>query len=210
MKKVFYVVKLGHSRVTAVALVDKSRTNVTMMTGNAAYASPNPKLVEITDAADSLDSAIQSYDFTRSRLDKEKRDTGFAELKQLRSLLGSYVQNESQGDQALISSAGFETEKSRQPLGQLPAPGNVRALTMPYPGTIEVRFGGVKGRIAYQLFLCGGDPKVVADWSLYSTTGENRVIVEGLDSDKVYFFRALAIGAAGASPMSDSASAKAA
>jgi len=210
MKKVFYVVKLGHSRVTAVALVDKSRTNVTMMTGNAAYATPDPSLIEITTAADALDSAIQAYDFSRSRLDKEQRDTGFATLKDLRTRLGGYVQTASKGDQALITSAGFQTEKTAQPFGVLPAPQNVRALVMPFPGQLEVRFGGVKGRIAYQVFICSGDPKEEADWSLYATTGKNRLVVNKLESDKVYFFRVVAIGAAGASPVSDSATAKAA
>ena len=210
MKKVFYLVKLGHTRVTAVALVKKSRTNVTKLTGNPAFTTPNPSLATITATADLLDEAMQSFDFTRSRLDKESRDTLFTELKEQRTLLGSYVQNESAGDQALISSAGFEMEKTREPFGQLPAPQNVRALVLPYPGHIEVRFGGVRGRIAYQLFICDGDPKQEADWSLHSTTGKNRVIFEGLESNKVYFFRAVAIGAAGASPVSDSASAKAA
>lgn len=210
MKKIFYVVKLGHTRVTAVALVDKSRTNVTKMTGNPAFTTPNPSLANVTAAADSLDTAIQAYDFSRSRQDKELRDTNFSTLKELRMLLGSYVQNESEGDQAVITSAGFETEKMREPLGRLPAPQNVRALALPYPGRIEVRFGGVKGRIAYQLLICAGDPRVQADWSLHSTTGKNRVEVTGLDSDKQYFFRVVALGAAGASPVSDSATAKAA
>ncbi len=210
MKKVFYLVKLGHTRVTAVALVNKSRTNVTKMTGNPAFTTPNPALVEIKTAADALDLVVQSYNFSRSRQDKEQRDAAFAELKKLCSLLGSYVQNESKGEQALISSAGFETEKARQPLGVLPAPKNVRALRTPFPGQIEVRFGGVRGRIAYQLFLCEGDPKMEADWSLYATTGKNRVMVQGLESDKAYFFRAVAIGAAGESAVSDPATAKAA
>ncbi|MEO7082079.1 MAG: hypothetical protein ABIY71_11150, partial [Flavobacteriales bacterium] len=180
MKKAFYVVKLGHTRVTAVALVTKSRTNVTKMTGNPAFTTPNPDLVAIKTAADALDAVVQSYNFSRSRQDKEQRDAAFAELKKLRSLLGSYVQNESQGEQGLISSAGFETEKARQPLGVLPAPKNVRALRLPFPGEIEVRFGGVKGRIAYQLFICEGDPKEEANWQLHSTTGKNRVLVQGL------------------------------
>ncbi|MGV9012507.1 MAG: fibronectin type III domain-containing protein [Flavobacteriales bacterium] len=210
MKKVFYIVKLGHSRVTPVALVDKSRTNVTMMTGNATYATPNPTLAAITSSTNKLDTAIQAYDFTRSRLDKETRDTTFNELKELRTLLGSYVQNESAGEQSLISSAGFETEKVRQPKGVLSAPQNVRAIQMPYPGQIEVRFDGVNGRNAYQLFVCSGDPKIEGDWALWATTGKNRVVVNELASDKVYFFRVVAIGAAGASPVSDSATAKAA
>ncbi len=210
MKKVFYIVKLGHTRVTPVALVDKSRTNVTMLTGNLAFTAPNPTLAAITLATGRLDLANQAYSFNRGRVEKENRDTLFQELKDLRRMLGAYVQTESAGEQALISSAGFETEKVRMPKGVLPAPGNVRAIQMPYPGKIEVRFDGVDGRLVYQLFTCSGDPKLEANWALHSTTGKTQVVVEGLTTDSVYFFRVVVTGAAGASPVSDSATAKAA
>ena len=210
MKKIWYAVKLGHTQVTYTALVDKSRTNNTMLTGNAAFPTPNPTLVAFATATDRLDKAIQNYDFSRSRLDREERDLAFAELKAMRADLGGYVQTTSTGDQELITSAGFETEKARQPIGQLPAPADVRALVRPYPGSLEVRWKGVKGRLSYQLFLCSGDPKVEANWQLHATTGKNRLMVDALDSNVTYFFRAVALGAAGFSPVSDVASAKAA
>lgn len=210
MKKVWYAVKLGHSRVTFQALVDMSRTNVTMMTGNAAFPTPNPALASVTSAADRLDTAIGAYDFSRSRLDKQERDIAFAELKTMRADLGAYVQTTSGGDPEQIMSAGFEMERTRQPLGQLPAPPDVRAIMRPYPGSLEVRFGGVKGRLSYLLYICSADPNVEANWHLNTTTGKTRVTVDGLESNTVYFFRVVALGAAGVSPVSDVASAKAA
>ncbi|MBK9177485.1 MAG: hypothetical protein IPM46_14355 [Flavobacteriales bacterium] len=57
MKKVYYDVNLEHTRVTPVALVDKGRTNVTMLTGNAAFGTPNPSLATFTAAVDRLDAA---------------------------------------------------------------------------------------------------------------------------------------------------------
>lgn len=210
MKKIWYAVKLDHSRISFVALVDKSSTNVTKLTGNAAFTTPVPSLVLFGAAVMRLDKAIQAYEFTRSRVDKQERDIAFAELKALRADLGGYVQTTSNGDQELITSAGFETEKGRQPLGQLPAPHNVRAVVTAYPGRLDVRFGGVKGRYIYDVFICSGDPKVEADWKLHTSTGKNRLVVEGLESGKEYFFRVVAMGAAGASPVSDIASAKAA
>lgn len=210
MKKVWYAVKLGHSRVTFVALVDKSRTNITMLTGNAAFATPNPTLAAFTTATDELDSAVQAYDFSRSRLDKQDRDLAFVALKAMRSDLGGYVQTTSGGDADLITSAGFEMEAGRQPLGLLPAPQNVHALSTEYPGKVELRYNGVKGRLVYEVSICAGDPKVEADWSLHTTTGKNRVTFNGLVSGKEYFFRVVALGAAGASPVSKVTNAKAA
>jgi hypothetical protein len=210
MKKQYYKVKLGHGRVTFEALAEKSRTNVAMMTGNAAFATPNPPLADITTATERLTTAVDAYNFTDSRLDKEERDEAFIALKVLRTDLGAYVQTTSSGDQALITSAGFETEKAREPLGRLPAPTNVTAFVLPYPGQLEVRFGGVKGRDFYSVYICSSDPSVAANWSLCTSTGKNRVIVDGLESNTQYYFRVVAVGAAGHSPVSDVATAKAA
>lgn len=210
MKKIWYQVKLGHTRVTYTALVGMSRTNVAKLTGNLAFTTPNPPLADITAAANRLDQAIRDYDFTRSRQDKQERDIAFEELKAMRADLGAYVQTTSAGDQELITSAGFETEKARQPIGQLPAPLNVLALVRPYPGSLELRYKGVKGRLSYQIHICSGDPNVEANWHLHATTGKNRMVFDNLESNVVYYFRVVALGAAGWSPVSDVASAKAA
>ncbi len=210
MKKKYYVVKLGHSRVGFQALTDKTRTNITKLTGNAAFATPMPPLAALGTAADRLDSAVQAYEFSRSRLDKQERDIAFDELKGLRQDLGGYVQTVSNGDPELITSAGFEMVESRKPLGLLPAPIDVRATVRPYPGSLELRFGGVPGRLAYRTYICEGDPLDEKNWRVLSVTGKVRVVVDGLESGKNYFFRVETLGAAGASPMSDMTSAKAA
>jgi hypothetical protein len=181
-----------------------------MMTGNPTFATPVPSLADITAAADRLDTAIQAYNFSRSRLDKEERDNAFVELKGLRTDLGSYVQSIANGNQAIMTSAGFATRKQPQPMGRLSAPANVRATALPYPGQVEVRFDGVRGRQNYQIYICAGDPSVAENWTIQAITGKNRVVVEGLETDHRYYFRVEALGAAGASPLSNSATAKAA
>ncbi len=210
MKKQYYAIKLGHSRVSFEALVDKAQTNVSKLTGNAAFPSPMPALSVITAAADRLDSAVQAYAFSRSRLDKQERDIAFAELKGLRQDLGGYVQTVSNGDPELITSAGFEMVSSSKPKGLLPAPKDVVALARPYPGSLELRFRGVRGRTAYQVYICEGDPLDQKNWSLHTVTGKNRLLFDGLESGKVYFFRVETLGAAGVSAVSDMTSAKAA
>jgi hypothetical protein len=208
MEKVVYTVKLGFTRITSSALVEKGRNCVTMVTGNAAFPTPHPKLVDITTACDKLDQANQAYEFTRSRLDKDARDSSFLELKGLLKELGGYVQSLSSGDRELILSAGFEVEKGRTPVGQLPAPVDVRADVTLYPGRIELRWKGVKGRDVYRVEMReeGG----TGEWTLLALTGKVRYTVEGLTSNSTYAFRVMALGAAGASPASDIAVAKAA
>lgn len=210
MKKQYYTVKLGHTRVGFEGLVDKARTNVTMLTGNATYPSPIPTLAVVTAAADRLDTAVQAYEFSHSRLDKQERDIAYTALKGLRQDLGGYVQTVSNGDPEQITSAGFEMLAVPKPVGQLAAPQDVQAMVRAYPGSLELRYRGVRGRLAYQVYLCEGDPLVEKNWQLHTITGKNRLLFDGLESGKSYFFRVEALGAAGVSPVSDIASAKAA
>ena len=210
MKKQYYRIKQGNGRMTFVALVEKSRTNVTKMTGNPLFPSPIPPLADITNSADKLDEAIQAYNFSRSRLDKEVRDLTFEELKALRKDLAGYVQSVSNGDLATITSAGFETEKQHEPAGVPHAPQDVLAEVTPYPGVINLRYAGVRHRGFYEVSICSGDPKDEANWNYYASTTKNRLRIEGLVSNQIYYFRVVAVGAAGASPASDQATAKAA
>ena len=101
MKKVWYIVKPGLTRVTAKALAGKGRNSVTMITGNPAFLAPNPdpnpKLSEVTEACDKLESAIDAYDFNRGKLEKEARDLAYEELRVIYRDLGGYVLLASKG-----------------------------------------------------------------------------------------------------------------
>lgn len=210
MKKIWYAVKLGHTRVTYAALVEMSGTNITMLTNNAAFPTPNPSLADLEKAKDRLLAAVEAYRFSHSRLDKQERDIAFEALKALRADLGAYVQTTCAGDKELITSAGFETEKAREPFGLLPAPGNVRVNVSPIAGSLELLFKGVKGRLSYQVSMCTGDPNVEANWNIVATTGKNRIVFNDLESNVVYYFRVVALGAAGWGAVSDFAKGKAA
>lgn len=210
MQSITTLLKLGHSRVTQAALVEMSRTNLEMMTDNATFPTPIPTLAEFEQGVRRLEKAVDEYRFNPSRLGKLERDVSFRALKALRRELGSYVQAQSRGDQELIASAGFEVERKAQPYGPLPAPEGVRAKALDYPGRISVSCRAVRGKQFYRYMICEGDPKVEANWLLRTTSSKNRVVIYGLESGKTYFFRVVAFGAAGASPVSDSATAKAA
>lgn len=211
MKKVFYFVNAGLARITSTNLVKKVRNCVTMTTGNAAFATPTPTLASMTALADTLDAANQAYEFTRSKLEKDLRDASFAELKDMLHEFSGYVQATSDGDRDVILSAGLDVRRGNAPRGPLPAPQDVRALVTPFPGRLDLRWKGVRGRSAYIVEFTKGDPKdPVEGWSQLAVTSKNRFTVTGLESNTTYAFRVAAQGAAGASPCSDVAVAKAA
>lgn len=210
MKKVVYIVKPGFTRVTFKALVGKARNSVTMMTGNPAFATPNPSLASVTAATDKLVAADDTYTFTRSKLAKEDRDLAFADLKNLYRDLGAYVQVASEGNKDVILSAGFDVVRRPEPPVLPEAPLKVLAKATIYHGELEVRWGASKGRRLYKLYQTEGDPSLETGWELIAETGKNRMLVKGLERFKTYSFRVVAVGAAGESPASDAASATAA
>ncbi|MBZ0207281.1 MAG: fibronectin type III domain-containing protein [Flavobacteriales bacterium] len=210
MKKVYYTVNLGMTRITPGDLLVKARNMVAMMTGNATYATPTPALADVSAASVVLEEAISAYQLNPGPGEVVDRDVAFDALKSLVTDLGGYVQSASNGDITLIKSAGCVVRKSPEPVGMMPKPKNVTAQNSPLRGRIEVRWGGVRGRSVYELEFCLGDPTVEANWKLLALTSKNWYNADGLESDSEYYFRVKAIGAAGAGPLSDSAHAKAA
>jgi hypothetical protein len=214
MKKVWYIIKPGLSRVTATALVEKGRNHVTMMTGNAAFLAPNPvpnpSLATLTAACDKLDTANQAYAFNRGKVEKEARDLAYEELKVIIREMSGYVQLASKGEKDIILSAGFDTVKAPTSAGIPSVPADVRADATKVHGQIEVRWGASKGHRLYKLYQTDGDPTQEAGWVLIAETGKVRHIVDGLARFKTYSFRVVAVGSVGISIPSDAASATAA
>ena len=205
-----FVPRIGITAITPTALVEKGRNHVTMLTGNAAFPTPTPTTAALGTACTTLDDANQAYDFNRGKTEKEARDVAFAALKDLVRELAGYVQANCNNQKELIISTGFDVRRLAEPLGLRPAPANVRALVTPYPGRLELRWNGVRGRSIYAVEMTDTDPLNPAGWAPLIQTSKNRWTVEGLTSNTVYSFRVTTLGAAGASPVSDIASAKAA
>jgi len=210
MKKIQYIVTLGFDRVTVKGLVGKARNSVTMMTGNPLYPDPDPKLESITSNADALAAADEAYDFNRGRLEKENRDVAFNALKSNYRNLGAYVQVASGGDKDAIMSAGFGVRREPTRFGIPQAPLNVLAAATRFQRQLEVSWAASKGRILYKVYQTMGDPTLEEGWELIAETGKTRLLVDGLERFKTYSYRVVAMGAAGASPASDAASATAA
>lgn len=210
MAKSYYILKLGLDRITPSTLLVKVRNMVNKLTGNAAFPTPTPPLADVTAAADELEAAIIAHEANPGPGEVLERSIAYQKMKGLYTDLGGYVQAASNGDIDLIKSAGCVVRRSASPIGELPAPKKVTAVTTPFPGRIDISWGSVHGRAMYEPEICEGDPKVESNWRVLFLTTKNRHSITGLKSDTVYYFRVKAMGTAGASPMSDLAAAKAA
>lgn len=197
-------------RVPSPELVEKGRNHVARMSGNPVYPDPMPSLADVARACDELDLASQRFEFNRGRLDLVARDAAHHRLCLLIRALASYVHATCNGSRENVLSAGFETKRRPSPSQPMAAPGNVRAMRSELPGTIKLRWGGVKGKKLYAVYITNGDPGKPEGWSLLMQTTKNYCTVPDLVSDSHYTFRVSAYGALGEGPVSDVAMAKAA
>lgn len=197
-----YLIKLGLTGLVALALVEKGRNLVAMLTGNATYTSLAPKLPAITDACDELEAASKHVLFFGGKIayeDKHKKD---AALRALIVDLAQEVQVLSKGDKANILGAGFEVRKNPERINHLDQPQDLRARLTGYNGSVVLDWEVVRNARFYKLFMVVGDP-ITGTWQQVGTSGKSSFVVENLVPGTYYSFRVNAVGARTESILSD-------
>jgi hypothetical protein len=106
-----------------------------------------------------------------------------------------------------LQSTGFPLRSTGAPLGQLPAPADLRATATDNEGEIELRCKTVTGAGSYewQCRLHDGNPP----WQALKTGTTAKILVPNLTPGVVYAFRVRAIGAAGPGTWADEATERA-
>lgn len=138
-------VKIGLQGLNPADVIIKAQTIVTKMTGNLNYPVPKPPLVDVQAAIDLLTVRQQAVEANGGGTELVAlRDLALDALIDIITLLGSYVQTESEGDEEKIISSGFDMKALPTPTGLIEAP-EFKALVDEQPvGTILVSI--VKGR----------------------------------------------------------------
>jgi hypothetical protein len=196
--------------MTRVALKLKDKTNpediefarsvVTAMTGNANFPTPLPHLLDVTTAANELETAYTEAlggDVNKKAIQLSKRKT----LDALLTKLGAYVQDTSAGDELIIRSAGMEVQSRATPVGVLPAPENLKLTDGGNEGSLLLKWRKVKKASSYllQISIDDNDP---AKWNFLATTTVAKYLAINLPSGTVQYFRIAATNAAGQSTWS--------
>ncbi len=199
-------VKGGISRLTAVLLVEKGRTIVTMMLLNPVYAALQALLPAITTACDNADAANQAAAFNGGKVEHDTKRNCEKVLRGLITAMVPQVQTASGGDVAKILSAGFDVVKQPAPKPVPMEPQDFQAVYTPYDGAVKVRWAVEWAALFYQL----QQKKEDGSWELVATTTRTTHTLNGYKSGSIVTLRVIAIGAAGASNPSESVNAKAA
>ena len=202
--------KAGLSGLTETAMVEKGRNLVIRCTGNANVNLPAGFLAKISSACDELETANIQVMENGGRRDVIVRNERRAALATLIRELAGYVQAQCENDPVKIGSTGFEVRRSATPPEKLSAVTNVRAKALAWAGSIAVRWNGAPKRVMYRLYATSGDPNDEGSWTLLASTTKNYFNAFDLKSDTMYYFRVVAVGILGDSPVSEVTNAKAA
>lgn len=190
-----------YQRATVASLQVLSGFIVTGMTGNAAFATPNPTLADFTAARNDYIAAVNGAkgNTIGVAVRVQKRTALLALIRKL----AHYVQVTSGGDLPTLLSSGLTAQRPRQPVGVLPAPLNLRLLRGKVTGQIIVRTnrhdqaGAYEWRYTTAANPTGwirGDATLSASTTLYDLVPGTQYIVQGR-----------AVGSAGPSNWSDGA-----
>jgi len=165
----------------------KSGHIVERMTDNTHFATPDPALANITAANNAFIVAIAKVQ-NGSKEDTVIKNNCRNVLETLLKSEGDYVQRVSNGDEAIILSAGFDVNKKPGTVGQLAKPTNLVVKPGENRGTAWVSCDVVDNASFYE-FLYTEAPVTADSVWIQKTSTKRKLLIEGLTSGKQYTFR---------------------
>lgn len=162
------------------------------MNGNAHYPNPDPLLADLQAAITSFRLAIIKAK-NASKEDTSDKNAKRQILTGLLQRLSYYVQVTSNGDETIILSSGFDTNKQSGTVGVLPKPVNFKVITGANKGSIELSCEVVDHASFYEYQYTKTPATVASVWSMRTAT-RRKLLIEGLTSGQQYVFKMAAGG----------------
>ncbi len=202
--------KLALSSLNAVAVLGLLWRVINHLTGNLNFATPKVSLLDMTNMAEKLQTAIAAAK-DGSKLDRAQRDSLTQQAKVMLSTQATYVTMESLGNYEKLVSSGFDLAKAPTHYAVPEVPQELVARTGSEKGDVKLQFKHSPGAHTYGIYMAEQDPKLgEPEWVLMGSTTRSRNVISGLVSYKPYWFRVQAIGVRGTSLMSGASQAAAA
>lgn len=195
--------KLGTSDLAIPAKSLYLRRLAAGVTGNPNFSIPTPNGAALLAAADGLDLTFNEAQAARliSKTKTGLMDDQSATADLLVAQLASYVDAASNGDAAIIESAGFATRATPQPVGELPAPTDLQVVPSERAGSADASWKSERGAVAFTLERAEDAPML--DYRVIGNGTKKQMSFNSMVSGKKYWHRVAAIGAAGQSAWSD-------
>ncbi len=196
-------VKLNLNQKTDSELYEFAQQHITAMAGNVAFPTPDPLAPAFLTLVTNFNTALQAAIVAQAAA-KEKtslKDDARVALEAGLRARGNYVDNKSNGVEAVILSAGLPVKNPSAPVGELPAPGDFLATMGALEGQIKLKWKRVRGAASYIVQVSPhATPRA---WTLAAVSPNARAVATGLASGETYAFRVAAVGIAGQGGWSD-------
>jgi len=168
----------------------------------AIYKSPNPLLADVQAALDNFSAGVAAAADGGQSATSMKNNLRLILVGLVRQL-ANYVASACGGDMTNLLLSGFPAQKPvRQPVGPLPAPGNVTLQLGSLSGQLVAKVNPVFGAALYTWQLAAGTPNTPV---VMTQTTAGRTVFSGLTPGVTYSVKVNAIGTAGPSDWSDDA-----
>jgi hypothetical protein len=173
-----------------------------MMSANAGtFAEPDVEMPALLTKAEALQTA-QANAIDGGKLERAIRDAAELELDTALRKLANYVENVSEGDAVLIAQAGMVPRKPR--VGMIPdtpAPSELRAGNTITRTEVRLAWKKASNINGHEVQVCP-HPITEDGWQLVKHSTRSRVVIQGLEAGKTYWFRVRGFSAAGTSEWS--------
>ena len=188
---------LNISGLSISALLQQGRNIVAAMTGNPKFTTPKPELTDITARITALATANDTYEsnLVTAKENLTLRDDAAKDLIDGLIALGGYVQTTSDGDPAVIQSAGMSIRATRVPAT---LPGAVTSLSVSpsdASGGLLLSWDPMPEAASFEIQTCA-DP-VTGNWVNQPGVTKSKTAVNGFTSGSKVHTRVRAVNPAG-------------
>jgi hypothetical protein len=193
-------IKTNISKISVENKVAMGRRVFIAMTENPAFTSLQPLITDLGSETDTLEESAQAAQAARQTCAEmfALQDNATAAWDGKVGLLAAAVEQVSLGSTPVILSSGFEVRNPPSPIGPLPAPLNLEAVTNGHQGQVKFRWKHVRGADSYEV-QSSSEPTNPVSWLNRAFVSSARTTLEGLPSVTRQWFRVRAIGTAGPS-----------
>jgi hypothetical protein len=199
-------VRLNLRSLSLTDKIAKGRQIVTAMTNNASFPNPNPSLADVTTAVEELEKTSAAVQAAKSEVTTRIAILQNTETKVDHALtqLGSYVENIAGRDDALITSAGMETQASRSAPSSPAVPQALSATAGEHEGNINLTWKPAPNARSY-VIEASLDPATPTSWIHVGIATSAAKAIANLVTGKRYWFRVATVGTGGQSGWSEHA-----
>jgi hypothetical protein len=165
---------------------------VNKMTGNPHFKNPLPLL-------DDLKYTIKKYNEALEQAgdgiaNNHALKSGWrTKLEEQLNDLSLYVHDASQGDDVIISSAGFDFNKKTHAMRPLHKPENVSVSTDSHNNAVLVCCDVISRAVLYEVKYAEITPEQPLTW-IYKASIRNEILIEGLNKGRRYAFQIAGVG----------------